>query len=320
MHRYVITRLLSGVLTLVLVSLIIFAVMRVLPGDVARIVLAGLSDNPASVPQEQIDALRKQLGLNDPLPKQYFDWVWGLVRLDWGTSLRFNTPVLEEITQRLPVTIELATFTMLIAILVAVPLGVISAIRQDTWIDYLARIISIGGLAMPTFWSGTLVILVLSIGFHWLPPLAYADLVQDPLTNAQQVIWPVLALAYYFTATVSRMTRSQMLEVLRQDYVRTAWAKGLPETLVVARHAIRNALLPVVTVVGLQYAVLLGGTVIMEQIFSVPGIGRALVQAISAKDFPLVQNIIVVFAAIIIVINLAVDILYGYIDPRVHLR
>ncbi len=320
MQRYIVTRLMTGVLTLVLVSLIIFAVMRVLPGDVARIVLAGLSDNPASVPQEQIDALRKQLGLNDPLPKQYIDWVWGLVRLDWGKSLRFNTPVLEEITQRLPVTIELATLTMVVAVLIAIPLGVISAVRQDTWIDYIARIVSIGGLAMPTFWSGTLAVLVLSLGFHWLPPLAYADLFQDPLTNMQQVMWPAIALAYYFTASVSRMTRSQMLEVLRQDYVRTAWAKGLPERLVVARHAIRNALLPVVTVVGLQYAVLLGGTVIMEQIFSVPGIGRALVQAIAAKDFPLVQNIIVMFAGIIIVINLAVDILYGYIDPRVHLR
>lgn len=309
----------TGTLTLLLVSVIIFGIMRVLPGDVARIMLGGTGEG-AVIDEGQLHAVREQLGLNRPLHDQYLMWLSGFLRLDLGNSYRYKTPVFDELKNRIPVTLELATLTMVVATLLAVPLGVLSAMRPGTWADYLSRMFGIVGLALPTFVAGTLVILVLSILFHWVPPLFYSDLFADPVENIKQMIWPAVALGLYFTAAVSRMTRSQMLEVLRDDYIRTAWAKGLRESVVIARHALRNAMLPVITIIGMQYAVLLGGTVIMEQIFAIPGLGRALIEAILFKDIPLVQTIIVVFSATIVAINIVIDLLYVYLDPRVRLQ
>ena len=249
---------------------------------------------------------------------QYFDWVWGVVRGDWGTSLRTDTPVLEEIKNRFPLTFEMATLTVLMSILIAVPLGIIMAVRQDTWIDYSARLFSIGGLAMPNFWLGTLTLLFMVIWFGWIPPLGYTHFWDDPWTNIQQVIWGALALAYLFAAIISRMTRSTLLEVLRQDYIRTALAKGLRERTVVVRHALKNAILPVVTIIGIQYAALIGGTVIMERIWNLPGLGTSLIDSINFRDFPVVQGLVLVFAVIILFANLIVDLMYAWLDPRVR--
>ncbi|MBI4307598.1 MAG: ABC transporter permease [Chloroflexi bacterium] len=318
MKRYLVSRLLTAALSLVGVSLIIFAVMQVLPGDVARAILVGTSGEGSATP-EKIAALRKELGLDQPVHIQYLNWAWGLLRLDVGRSLTTGFPVFEEVKNRLPLTLELAALTVLFGTLLSIPMGVVSAIRQNTWLDHLMRVIAVAGIAMPIFWTGTLIILVLAVSFKWLPPLGYVPPWQDPWTNFQQMVWPALALGYYHTAVIARMTRSQMLEVLRQDYVRTAWAKGLREQVVVTRHALRNALLPVVTLISIQFAFSVGGTVIMETLFFLPGIGKALVDAISFKDFPMVQTIIVVFAAMVLIINLLTDLLYAALDPRITL-
>jgi len=300
------------------VSIIVFAIMHLLPGDVARMILMGSSDTEALVSAEAIETLRDQLGLNKPLPIQYFDWIGGLLRLDAGKSLWSGQPVLQELGQRLPLSAELALLSLVISLLIALPVGILSALRQDTWVDYLFRVVSIGGLALPSFWLGTLLVLFLTVGFDWMPPLGYVHFKDDPLTNLQQLIWPALVLGYNNAAIVSRMTRSTMLEVLRQDYMRTALAKGLDTRSLMLRHALRNAFLPVLTIIAVQTGHLLGGTVLMETIFTLPGIGRYLVDAISHRDFPVVQAIIVGMAVLFVFLNLLVDILYAVLDPRIR--
>ncbi len=319
MTRYVVSRLLSAGLSLIGVSIIIFVLMQILPGDVARTILVGTSGEGSATP-ERLAALRSELGLNQPLHIQYLSWMVGLFRLDVGRSLTTGFPVFQEIQNRLPLTLELSILTVIFGTLLSIPMGVVSAIRQNTWVDHLMRIISVAGVAMPIFWTGTLIVLVLAVGFHWLPPLGYVPPWRDPWANFQQLIWPALALGYYHTAVVARMTRSQMLEVLRQDYVRTAWAKGLRERVVIIRHALRNALLPVVTLISIQFSFSVGGTVIMETLFFLPGIGKALIDAINFKDFPMVQTIIVLFAAMVLIINLLTDLLYGALDPRITFK
>ena len=240
------------------------------------------------------------------------------MRLDFGESLVQNTPIGDEIVRRLPVTLELAILTLLISLALAIPSGIISAIRQDTWADYLLRIVSVGGLAMPVFWTGSLLILVLVLFFRWMPAIGYINFFESPWANLQQMVLPALALGYFYAAIVSRMTRSQMLEVLRQDYVRTAWAKGLKERVVVLRHALKNAALPVITISAFQFGNLLGGTVIVESLFALPGIGRALVASIETRDFPMFQAMMILLAFWFLLINLIVDILYGWLDPRIR--
>ncbi|MDO8530639.1 MAG: ABC transporter permease [Dehalococcoidia bacterium] len=319
MPQYLARRLVMFIPVLLGVSLLIFALMRVLPGDVALMILAG-SSGEGSVTQEQLRTLRHKLGTDRPVYEQYARWIWGLATLDAGRSLKTDQPVLDEIRRRFPITLELAVLTAVIATIVSLPLGVISAIRQDTWLDYVMRIISIAGLAAPTFWIGTLMILAMVRFFNWIPPLGFASLIDDPATNIQQVIWPALALGYHFVAVVSRMTRSQMLEVMRQDYIRTAWSKGLRERFVIYRHALKNALIPVITLMGLQFAFLLGGTVIMETIFVIPGLGRTLVESITFRDYPMVQAIVMLFAVVILVSNLFVDLVYAWLDPRISFQ
>lgn len=316
MRQYIIRRILLLIPVLVGVSLIIFTLMRVLPGDVAVMMLSG--GGQSAVDPQAVAKLRHELGLDKPIHTQYLDWVWQLIHLNAGKALRTDIPVFQEIARRLPLTLELAALSVVISLIIALPLGVISALRQDTWVDYVFRIVSIGGLAMPTFWTGIIVVLVLLIFFRWQPPLGYANLFDNPAKNLQQMVWPVLVLGYYLSAAVSRMTRSCMLEVLRQDYIRTAWSKGLRESVVVFRHALKNALLPVVTLLAFQFGTLMGGAVVMETIFTLPGLGSVLVESIVFRDYPMVQTIVLLIAVIFTFVNLGVDVLYAWLDPRIR--
>ena len=317
MFRYIVRRLIFLVPTVIMVSLIIFGLMRILPGDVARMILIGPGGEGVAR-EEDVAKIRETLGLNRPLAVQYVDWLWGVITLDAGKSLWSSEPVFRELGRRIPLTTEIALLATAISLLVAIPTGVLSAVRQGTWIDYSTRVFSIAGLSLPNFWVGTLIILLLVYQFRWTPPLGYVSFFEDPWKNIQQVIWPALALGYSQAAIISRMTRSSLLEVLREDYVRTARAKGLAEKAVIIRHAIRNALLPVITLAAVQFGYVLGGTTVMETVFNLPGVGRFLVDAIGHRDYPVVQTLVLMFAMIFVLINLVVDILYTQLDPRIR--
>lgn len=328
MTQYIIRRLFLFVPVLLGVSVLIFVLMRVVPGDVALMVLVG-PGGEASVDPQLYQQVRSKLHLDRPLfvdftnparGSQYGEWVWGLIQGDWGKSLRNDTPVLKEILLRFPLTFEIATLTAIIAVLIAIPLGIIMAARPDGWIDYIARVVSIGGLAMPSFWVAALMLLFMVIWFKTMPPLGYTHIWDQPWTNISQVIWASLALGYFKASIVARMTRSALLEELGQDYIRTALSKGLRERVVLFRHALRNAMLPVVTLVGAQYAALMSGTVIMEALWNLPGLGNSLIDSIKFRDYPMVQGLVMVFAFIVIVANLLVDLVYAWLDPRVRYR
>lgn len=316
MQKYIVRRLLLFIPVLIGVSLIIFLLMRVVPGDIALLMVT--SEVGTEAGEKQLQDLRHKLGTDRPVHVQYFSWVWGLLRLDAGTSFWTGRPVAGEIGRGLPVTIELAVLAVVLSWIIAVPIGVLSAIKQDTWIDYAFRVVTIGGVSMPEFWAAIVIILVLSVYFGWIPPLGYANFVDDPLKNLSQMTWPALTLGYRLAALLGRMTRSTMLEVLREDYVRTAWAKGLPGKVVMIRHALRNALLPVITVSGGHIGFLLGGAVVLEVIFSLPGLGRTLIAAIFHRDYPLIQGIVVLMAFVFSAVNLAVDLTYAWLDPRIR--
>jgi peptide/nickel transport system permease protein len=294
---------------------LIFLVMRVLPGDIAQVMLGGEGQY---VDPAQLDALREQLGLNRPLWEQYFAWLWQLAQLDLGTSLWTSNPVWEEISIRLPYTLTLILMSLVISLLVALPVGIFSALKQDSWIDYGLRIFAIAGLSIPNFWFGLLMLLFTVSLFRWSPPLQYAPVYQDPITALQQLIMPAIALGYRQAAVQARMMRSSMLEVMREDYVRTARAKGLVERTVINIHALKNAILPVITMVGMEVVMLLSGAVIIEVIFNVPGIGRLLIDAINHRDVNLVQGLVAFIAAFVLASNLLVDLIYGWVDPRIR--
>ena len=316
MRQYAIKRIALIIPTVLLVSLIVFTVMRLLPGDPALVIL---SEGDASFTQEELEDLRRQLGTDRPIVVQYVDWIGGLVRGDLGTSIwRSGQPVTKLVGDRIFRTLELAVLAILIAVMFAVPLGVISAIKPDSVIDYISRVITLVGISIPTFFAGLLVVLVLSRGFNWLPPLGYTDLWEDPLKNIQQMFLPALALGFYDMAFISRVTRSSMMEIIREDYMRTARAKGLAERIVLVRHGLKNAVLPILTISGWQFGRLFGGTVIIESIFKVPGIGTLLIETVFQRDFPTIQAIIIVIAVSIVIINLLVDLLYGLLDPRIR--
>lgn len=319
MGAYTIRRIVSLIPILIGISLVVFLIMRLLPGDVAAMILMGGDEEGSSIASaEAISALREQLGLNAPLHVQYFEWVWGLLRLDVGNSLWSGRPVFQEIADRLPLTLELALLALGISLVIAIPVGIISALKQDTVLDYFFRSLSIGGLALPSFWLGTLVILALTVWFNWTPPLGYVSLWQNPWVNIQQLIWPALVIGYSNAAIIARMTRSAMLEVLREDYVRTAWAKGLDLRSILTSHALRNAMLPVLTLAAIELGNLLAGTVVMETIFTLPGIGRYLIDAIFHRDYPVVQTIVVLLGLTTVMLNLFTDLLYGVFDPRIR--
>jgi peptide/nickel transport system permease protein len=317
-RTYIARRLLLFVPTLLGASLLIFVLMRLVPGDIAEILVYQTGSESSAVQKRQIEQIRRELGLDRPVATQFLAWLGGAVRGDFGYSYSQRRPVNEILAERFPRSMELAAITLLLAALWSIPLGVVSAVRQNTWLDYLVRVLSISGLSLPIFFTGVLILYLLVRVFRWLPPLEYVSLTEAPLENLKQLIWPALAQAYYISAPIMRLTRSQMLEVVRQDYVRTARAKGLGEGGVMYRHALRNSLLPVVTFIGWWGGRLLGGVVIMEIIFAVPGMGLALVQAVSYRDYPTVQAIIFVMALIFLAVNLAVDLLYGWLDPRIR--
>lgn len=316
MNRYLIRRVLTTLPSVVILTIVLFALLRALPGDVALVILAG--SGQAAVDPQEYSELRETLGLDNPFWVQYGHWVWGLVTLDGGDSLFTGRPVFTEIAEALPVTLELAILAAIIGLVIALPAGILSALFQDTWWDYIVRVFSIGGLAMPVFFTGALLILALVIFFGWLPPLQFSDFFDSPTENLKQMIFPAVVLGYTQAAVLSRMTRSSMLEVMGQDYVRTAMAKGLRYRVVVVRHALRNALIPVVTMSAVQFGQLLGGAVIIEGIFALPGLGFKLVEGVLNRDVILVQTIVTVVGISIIVLNLLVDILYSWLDPRIQ--
>jgi peptide/nickel transport system permease protein len=318
MRSYVVRRLLLFVPALIGASLLIFVLMRLVPGDIAEILVYQTGSETSSVQQKQIRQIRQELGLDQPVMVQYLSWMGGAVRGNFGTSYTQRRPVWDILRERFPRSMELALLTLAIALVWAIPLGVISAVHQNRPLDYLARIASLSGLSVPLFVTGALILYGLVRVFHWIPPLEFVAFTEDPGENLKQLIWPALAQAYYISAPITRLTRSQMLEVIRQDFIRTARAKGLAERAVVYRHALRNSLLPVVTFVGWWGGRLLGGLVIMEIIFVVPGMGTALVQAVSQRDYPTVQAIVFVMAVVFLVVNLVVDLLYVWLDPRIH--
>jgi len=290
--------------TLVGVTVVVFALIRLVPGDPARLVL-GLQAS-----EEEVQRLRVQLGLDQPLPVQYARFLGRLVQGDLGRSVVTGEPVTREIAARLPATVQLAVASTLLATVAGMAAGVISATRQYSWVDYLVMTVALFGISLPVFWLGLMLMLLFSVHLRWLPAGGYG-------TPAHLVL-PTITLAAFSVAIIARMTRSSLLEVLHQDYVRTAWAKGLGARAVVLRHALKNALIPVVTVIGLQFGGLLGGAILTETVFAWPGMGRLLVGAIVARDYPVVQGAVLVFAALFTLVNLAVDVLYAYVDPRIH--
>ena len=312
---YTLKRLLLTIPTLIGVAVLVFFMLRVVPGDIVEIKLRGDGGN---VTQEVVDLERKRLGLDRPLIVQFGDYMWGLARGDLGISMWTERPVIEEILIRLELSLEVAILATIFATIISIPLGTLAALFRNTWIDYIVRIITIGGLSIPSFWFGMIIMLTLLALFNWLPPITFTPIYEDPVANLSQLIWPALAVGYRYCAVTARMIRSSLLEVLAEDYIRTARAKGVYEKLVVSRHALRNALLPAITVMGLEFAFLIGGLVVTEQVFNLNGIGQLFVQSVSRNDFMLIQGMVIIIACFYVIINLVVDLLYAVFDPRIR--
>jgi len=312
LRRYLAKRLLVAVPSLLIASLIVFTLPRMIPGDVVILMLA------EKAYAKDIDELRAKLGLDRPLPVQYFEWLGKAARGDLGESLWTKRPVLEEIGQRLPITFELAMLGLLVALIIAIPVGVISAARQDTIADYLARSAAILGLSVPAFWLATLLIVLPAIWWGWRPVTGFVEFSQDPIGHITQLLLPAAILGIAVGAALMRLTRGMLLEVLRQDYVRTAWAKGLGERVILLKHALRNAVIPVVTLLGTQLPQIIGGTVIIETVFGLPGMSRFLFDAINQRDYPVIQGVNLVVVSVIVLVNLGVDTLYAVLDPRIR--
>lgn len=317
MLSYVLRRLGLMLPTLLGVAVISFFLLRVVPGDVVELRLRSGGGN---VSAEVVQQERVRLGMDRSLPRQFADWMGGLATGDLGTSMWTGQPIAKEIGTRIGLSLQVAAMAAMIAVVIAIPLGTLSALFRDTWIDYAIRFVTMAGLAVPSFWLGMLLIMGLLLAFHWSPPVTYTPFFVDPVANLSQLIWPALAVGYRYSAVVARMVRSSVIEVMREDYIRTARAKGVLERRVVAHHAMRNALLPSITVVGLEFAFLLGGLVVTEQVFNLNGIGRLFVDAVTRSDFTLIQALVLLVATMFSLVNLGVDLLYGVIDPRVRLR
>jgi peptide/nickel transport system permease protein len=314
MLRYLAARLVLVIPVLLGVSIIIFALLRLLPGDVVDIIIG----SEGSATPEVRATIRRLFGLDQPGYIQYLTWIGNVLRGDLGTSLRSSEPVAKLLFQRLPITVELAGLSVLLSLLVAVPLGVLAAVRQNSPWDFASRIVGLLGLSFPNFWLATMLILVASLGFGWLPGLLFVPIYENPLENLKQMLLPATSLSLALMAVVMRMTRSAMLEVLGQEYIKTARAKGLADRFVLVRHALKNALIPVITVVGIQMGQLLGGAVVIEQIFGLPGMGWTLLNGIYQRDYPIVQGAILYLAACFVLVNLLVDLTYAYLDPRIR--
>jgi peptide/nickel transport system permease protein len=318
MAFYIFKRLLAMIPTLLGVAVLIFVLLRIVPGDVVE--ARYLTQGSQFQSQDLMDQERKKLGLDQPLWKQFTTWMSGLARLDFGLSMWTGAPITEEIKLRFALSLQLAIMASLLAQLLAIPLGILAAVKQDTWVDYAVRVFSIAGLATPSFWLGIMMILTMLIVFQWVPPMVFTPLWVNPWENLAQLIWPALAVGYRYSAVGTRMMRSAMLEVLREDYIRTARAKGLWLKLILSRHALKNAILPVLTVMSLEFAFLLGGLVVTEQVFNLNGLGMLFVDAISHRDYTLVQALVMLVATFFLLINFFVDIAYAWIDPRIRYR
>lgn len=314
MTGYIVQRVLLIFPTIFLVVTLTFALMNIVPGDA---VLAQIEEGTNLRP-EQMALMRERLGLDKPLYVQYGEWLWGLLKFDPGVSLFTGRPVMDQLLRAIPISIELIIFSQILSISIAIPVGVFSAIRQDTWLDYLLRTTSIAMLAAPSFWIATLVIIFGAYWFLWAPPIGYVPIWEDPITNLKQLFLPSAIIGLNGSATKMRMTRSMVLEVLRQDYVRTARAKGLSETMVLVRHVLKNALIPVITIWGASIAGLVNGSIIIENIFGLPGVGRSMITAINNSDMTQLQINVLFYGIAIMVINLIVDISYTWFDPRVR--
>ena len=316
MRQYTLKRIGLFIPTILLMTILVFFVMRVVPGDPAIALLEG--DGGGSYTQQDLENLRAELGTDRNIAAQYVSWLGGIIQGDFGDSYWFKASVMTELGNRMPRTLELAILAITLSVLFSVPLGIVSAIKPDSWLDLGARTFTIIGIAIPNFLMAILMILLLLAVFNWLPPLGYVELWENPLRNLQQMIFPAIALAIYDMAFIGRVTRSSMMEVLREDYMRTARAKGLAERVVLVRHGLKNAFLPILTISGWQFARLFEGAVIIETIFLIPGVGRILIEAIFHRDFPMIQAVIVVIGTGVLLINLVVDLLYGWLDPRIR--
>ena len=298
--------------TFFLISLAVAGLLRMLPGDVVTMMYGELGYAASAA------ELREKLGIQDPFHVQYFRWLGGIFTGDFGSSLWNGRPVLRDISWRLPLTVELALLALLINLAIGVPIGIISAMRQDTWLDYVSRSLAILAIAAPMFWIGTLVVSLPAVWWGWAPPTEYKHLTDDPIGNIKVLIIPAMILGFYFQGRTVRLLRAMMLEVTRQDYIRTAWAKGLRESVIVYRHALKNALIPVLTLIALEIPFLLGGTVVIEQIFSLPGMGRFTLDLLNNRDFVPIQTIVILMAGVVMVLNLLVDLSYAWLDPRIR--
>ena len=317
MLRYLVSRTLLIIPTLLGVAVLVFFMLRMMPGDVVDVMF---KSEGANVPADVIQAEKTRLGLDQPIPVQFVKWMAGVLHGDFGYSMWTGRPISHEIGIRLELSIQVAIMATFLALVIALPLGTLSAVFRDTWIDQLIRVVSIAGLAVPAFWLGMIIILLLLSFFHWNPPLIFTPFFEDPMTNLSQLIWPALAVGYRYSAVVTRMMRSTLLEVLQEDYIRTARAKGVAERLVVVRHAMRNAMLPVITVTGLEFAFLIGGLVVTEQVFNLNGIGKLFVESVARADNTMLQALVLLVAVCYIVVNLVVDLFYAVLDPRVRYR
>jgi peptide/nickel transport system permease protein len=315
--RYIAQRLLLMIPTLLGVAVLVFLMLRIMGGDPVEVMLRG---EGANVSQAVIEMERTRLGLDRPIHVQFGKWLVGMATGDFGVSMWTGNPVSREIASRLQLSLQVAVMATILAVLIAIPLGTLSALHKDTWIDHVIRMISIAGLAVPSFWLGMIIILLLLSLFQWHPPITFTPFFENPRENLSQLIWPALAVGYRYSAVATRMMRSTLLEVLQEDYIRTARAKGVLERLVVVRHALANAMLPVVTVIGLEFAFLIGGLVVTEQVFNLNGLGKLFVQAVTRSDFTMVQALVLLVATFFILVNFAIDLMYAWLDPRIRYR
>lgn len=315
MIDYIVRRLIFGIFVLLIMTTFIFIVMRAVPGDVVTLQLANSGATP-----EQMAALKAEMGLDKSVFGQLIDWGKNALQGDLGSSLWSGKEVSQIILDRLPVTIQLALMAIVLAIIIGIPIGVISAVKQNTFIDHFLKVISIGGLSIPSFWLGLILLTVLSLSFNWIPPLGYKSFAENPIVNLQQMFLPAICLAITLSASIVRMTRSAVLEVLHSEFIRTVRAKGAKEAVVIFKHALRNSLISVITLIGLQIGYLLGGTVVLESIFALPGLGSLIFETVLVRDYPVVQSTVLVFGAMFLLVNLMVDVMYGWVDPRIRTK
>ena len=321
MYQYIVKRILLMIPTLLGAAIFVFFLLRLIPGDICELKMAG---EGAYVDEEAIATCRAEIGIDQSIFLQFVDFLWGFVRFDFGTSMWTGQPIGYEIGIRFELSLQIAIMATVTAIIISIPLGTISAVKQDTWIDYVVRAFSIAGIAMPSFWLGILIILFLLIGTQavfgeaWMPPIQYVPIWEDPAYNLSMTVWPAVATGYRYSAVATRMTRSALLEVLREDYVSTARAKGLLEKIIINRHALKNSLLPVVTVIGIEFAFLMGGLVVTEQVFNLNGLGKLFVESVINTDYTLTQALVMVVVSVFVLTNFVVDLFYAWLDPRIR--